>query len=67
VQDLRKVFERAKARRDHGRGTLLLVDKIHRFNTAQQSTLVTRPSKPANDESRAASAVLDDQLQINIR
>ena len=36
VADLRKVFERAKARRLSGRGTLLFIDEIHRFNRAQQ-------------------------------
>jgi len=36
VADLRKAFETAKARRDTGRGTLLFVDEIHRFNKAQQ-------------------------------
>ena len=36
VADLRKVFERAKARRSTGKGTLLFVDEIHRFNKAQQ-------------------------------
>ncbi|WDI31013.1 replication-associated recombination protein A [Hyphococcus flavus] len=36
VADLRKVFERAKARRAAGKGTLLFVDEIHRFNKAQQ-------------------------------
>ena len=36
VADLRKVFERAKARRLAGKGTLLFVDEIHRFNKAQQ-------------------------------
>ncbi|MEX0921793.1 MAG: replication-associated recombination protein A [Rhodovibrionaceae bacterium] len=36
VADLRKVFERAKQRRTAGRGTLLFVDEIHRFNRAQQ-------------------------------
>ncbi len=36
VADLRKVFERAKARRADGRGTLLFIDEIHRFNRAQQ-------------------------------
>lgn len=36
VADLRKVFERAEARRKTGRGTLLFVDEIHRFNRAQQ-------------------------------
>ncbi len=36
VADLRKAFEAAKARRQVGRGTLLFVDEIHRFNRAQQ-------------------------------
>lgn len=36
VADLRKVFDRAKARRADGRITLLFVDEIHRFNRAQQ-------------------------------
>ncbi|MEZ5916312.1 MAG: replication-associated recombination protein A [Parvularculaceae bacterium] len=36
VVDLRKVFERAAARRKTGKGTLLFVDEIHRFNRAQQ-------------------------------
>jgi len=36
VADLRKVFERARQRRDLGRGTLLFIDEIHRFNRAQQ-------------------------------
>ena len=35
VQDLKKVFDRARARRETGRGTLLFVDEIHRFNRAQ--------------------------------
>ena len=36
VADLRKVFERARQRRQAGRGTLLFIDEIHRFNRAQQ-------------------------------
>ncbi|MDR5654766.1 replication-associated recombination protein A [Ruixingdingia sedimenti] len=36
VPDLRKVFEAARLRREQGRGTLLFVDEIHRFNKAQQ-------------------------------
>jgi len=36
VPDLRKVFESAKIRRANGKGTLLFVDEIHRFNKAQQ-------------------------------
>ncbi len=36
VADLKKMFEAARARRQLGRGTLLFVDEIHRFNRAQQ-------------------------------
>ena len=36
VADLRKVFESARLRRQNGKGTLLFVDEIHRFNKAQQ-------------------------------
>lgn len=36
VADLRKVFEAARKRREMGRGTLLFIDEIHRFNRAQQ-------------------------------
>lgn len=36
VAELRKVFDRAAERRRVGRGTLLFVDEIHRFNRAQQ-------------------------------
>ncbi|MCA0272283.1 MAG: replication-associated recombination protein A [Proteobacteria bacterium] len=36
VPELRKVFDAAKLRRKQGRGTLLFVDEIHRFNKAQQ-------------------------------
>ena len=36
VADLKKVFERARQRREGGQGTLLFVDEIHRFNRAQQ-------------------------------
>ena len=36
VADLRKVFDAAKQRRVAGRGTLLFIDEIHRFNRSQQ-------------------------------
>ena len=36
VADLRKAFDEARQRRRDGRGTLLFVDEIHRFNRAQQ-------------------------------
>jgi len=40
VADLRKVFEGARERRAAGRGTLLFVDEIHRFNKAQQDAFL---------------------------
>ena len=40
VPDLRKVFEAAKLRTGQGRGTLLFVDEIHRFNKAQQDSFL---------------------------
>ncbi len=36
VAELRKMFEAAKQRRLMGRGTLLFIDEIHRFNRSQQ-------------------------------
>ena len=36
VADLKKHFDAARGRRAGGRGTLLFVDEIHRFNRAQQ-------------------------------
>jgi putative ATPase len=40
VADLRKAVEAARARRAAGRGTLLFVDEIHRFNRAQQDAFL---------------------------
>jgi putative ATPase len=40
VADLRKAFETAKARRQTGKGTLLFIDEIHRFNRAQQDSFL---------------------------
>jgi len=40
VQDLRKAFERARSRREVGRGTLLFIDEIHRFNRSQQDSFL---------------------------
>ncbi|MEL6236529.1 MAG: replication-associated recombination protein A [Pseudomonadota bacterium] len=36
VPELRRIFEAARLRHGQGRGTLLFVDEIHRFNKAQQ-------------------------------
>jgi putative ATPase len=35
VADLKKIFEAARGRRSMGKGTLLFVDEVHRFNRAQ--------------------------------
>ena len=36
VADLKRIFAEARKRREMGRGTLLFIDEIHRFNRAQQ-------------------------------
>ena len=41
VKDVREVIERARERLGrHGRGTILFLDEIHRFNKAQQDALL---------------------------
>lgn len=40
VADLKKVFESARLRRRNGKGTLLFVDEIHRFNKSQQDAFL---------------------------
>lgn len=40
VADLKKIFDGAKLRRSQGRGTLLFVDEIHRFNKSQQDAFL---------------------------
>ena len=40
VADLKKTFESARVRRADGRGTLLFVDEIHRFNRSQQDSFL---------------------------
>lgn len=40
VPELRKVFDAARLRREQGKGTLLFVDEIHRFNKAQQDSFL---------------------------
>jgi putative ATPase len=40
VADLKKVFDAARARRESGKGTLLFVDEVHRFNRAQQDSFL---------------------------
>lgn len=40
VADLKRVFEGAKLRKSQGRGTVLFVDEIHRFNKSQQDAFL---------------------------
>ena len=40
VSDLRKAFDTAKKSQELGRGTLLFVDEIHRFNKLQQDSFL---------------------------
>jgi putative ATPase len=40
VGDLRKVFDSARVRAQNGKGTLLFVDEIHRFNKSQQDAFL---------------------------
>jgi len=40
VAELKRVFEAARLRRSKGRGTLLFVDEIHRFNKSQQDAFL---------------------------
>ena len=40
VGELRKAFERAKMMREQGKGTLLFIDEIHRFNRSQQDSFL---------------------------
>lgn len=40
IADLKRVFEHARGRRVAGRGTLLFVDEIHRFNRTQQDSFL---------------------------
>ncbi len=41
VKDVREVIERARSRLgEHGRGTILFLDEVHRFNRTQQDALL---------------------------
>jgi putative ATPase len=40
VADLKKVFDASRLRRESGKGTLLFVDEVHRFNRAQQDSFL---------------------------
>ena len=53
VADLKKAFETARRRRATGKGTLLFVDEIHRFNRSQQDGFLPSRSKRASSRSSA--------------
>jgi putative ATPase len=40
VADLKRAFDAARVRRETGKGTLLFVDEVHRFNRAQQDSFL---------------------------
>jgi len=40
VADLKRAFDAARGRRETGKGTLLFVDEVHRFNRAQQDSFL---------------------------
>src|SRR5689334_20916266 len=40
VADLKRLVDAARARREMGKGTLLFVDEVHRFNKAQQDSFL---------------------------
>ncbi|WOI54808.1 replication-associated recombination protein A [Parvularcula sp. LCG005] len=72
VADLRKVFAQAEGNRAAGRGTLLFVDEIHRFNRAQQdsflpvmeSGVITLVGATTENPSFALNAALLSRAQV---
>jgi putative ATPase len=40
VKDIREAVDQAQAQRAHGRGTVVFVDEVHRFNKAQQDAFL---------------------------
>ena len=74
VAELRKTFEAAKTRARMGRGTLLFVDEIHRFNRAQQdgflphmeSGLITLIGATTENPSFELNAALLSRAQVMV-
>ena len=74
VADLRKTFDAAKTRAKTGRGTLLFVDEIHRFNRSQQdgflphmeSGLITLIGATTENPSFALNAALLSRAQVMV-
>jgi putative ATPase len=72
VADLKRVFAEATARHATGRGTLLFVDEIHRFNRAQQdsflpvmeSGIITLIGATTENPSFALNAALLSRAQV---
>jgi putative ATPase len=74
VKDLRAAFERAEQKRAMGRGTLLFVDEIHRFNRAQQDGflpfvergVVTLVGAPTENPSFELNGALLSRTQVMV-
>ena len=68
VADLRKVFDAARARRETGKGTLLFVDEIHRFNRSQQDSFLPHMEDGTVDPCRRdhGESVLRAQLGASV-
>ncbi len=72
VADLKKAFEQARIRREQGRGTLLFVDEIHRFNKAQldsflpyvESGTITLVGATTENPSFELNAALLSRMQV---
>ncbi len=72
VADLKRAFEQARIRREQGRGTLLFVDEIHRFNKAQldsflpyvESGTITLVGATTENPSFELNAALLSRLQV---
>ncbi len=63
VADLKKAFEAARVRRGSGRGTLLFVDEIHRFNRAQQDAFL--PYVEAGDVTLVGATTENPSFELN--
>jgi putative ATPase len=63
VADLKKAFEKARARRAAGQATLLFVDEIHRFNRAQQDGFL--PFVEAGDVTLVGATTENPSFELN--
>src|SRR3569623_779066 len=63
VADLKKVFDAARARRETGKGTMLFVDEVHRFNRAQQESFL--PVMEEGTEVLVGATTEDPSFELN--